>query len=268
MSPAPLIIDTALLLALARLAQDAAAVILRLQADGLTPERKADHSPVTAADRAAETLILLGLDRLWPGVPVLAEEATEAGVVFSPAPWAFVVDPLDGTRAFVRGSAEYTVNIGLVHHGAAVAGALAAPATGEVWAGAPGLGAWKWLADTVTAAAGTPIRCRPYPAEGLTALLSERTSGGSVAGLLRRAGVTTSTVMSSSLKFARLAEGAADLYPRVSPTCEWDTAAGQALLEGAGGQVLAPDGGPLSYMKAEADYLNRGGFTAWGGPAL
>jgi 3'(2'), 5'-bisphosphate nucleotidase len=180
-----------------------------------------------------------------PGIPVVAEEAVAAGAVFSPSACFWLVDPLDGTREFTDGGNDFAVNIGLVRDGRVVLGVVGAPATGELFGGIVGQRAWKRLGGVET-----EIVARRVPAEGLTVLAS-RHHGDSVRLDAFLAGRTVARTLNfgSSLKFCRLAEGIADLYPRFGRTMEWDTAAPQAVLEAAGGTVRTLDGERLLYGK-------------------
>jgi 3'(2'), 5'-bisphosphate nucleotidase len=247
--------DAALLELAADLARRAAAAVLAVRAAGFAIVRKTDRTPVTEADRIAEALIVEGLRMATPDIPVIAEEAWEAErqtpAASAPPPdlaarfW--LVDPLDGTREFAAGRDAFTVNIGLVAGRRALLGAVAVPATGELFGGLVGLGAWKEAAG-----ARRPIRVRPPPPEGLTVMASRHHADDPrLPRFLAGRRVARVVHIGSAVKFCRLAEGAADLYPRFGPTMEWDTAAPQAVLEAAGGTVrLIEDGeGPLLYGK-------------------
>lgn len=236
---------TDLLALAANLAEAAGQEILAVRAAGFTVDRKDDFSPVTLADTRAEQLIVAGLREATPDIPVIAEEEVAAGRIAEPGARFWLVDPLDGTREFAAGRDEFAVNVGLVVEGRAVLGAVGAPATGTVYAGIVGEGAWKRdAAGTVNIAARTP------PAEGITVYASRHYADDPVlATFLARYKVAKLTNIGSALKFCRLAEGAADLYPRLGRTMEWDTAAPQAVLEAAGGRVLTLDEAPLRYGK-------------------
>jgi 3'(2'), 5'-bisphosphate nucleotidase len=237
--------DAALLALAAELADRAGAVILDIRARGFAVQRKADLSPVTEADQAAEAIIADGLRTARPDIPVIAEEEIAAGHAGVASPRFWLVDPLDGTREFTSGSDEFTVNVGLVQDGRVVLGVVGVPATREMFGGIVGQGAWKR-----TAAGRAAIAARLPPAEGLTVVASRR--HGDVAQLqayLQGRRVARTLNFGSSLKFCRLAEGVADLYPRFGRTMEWDTAAAQAVLEAAGGTVCTLDGAPLRYGK-------------------
>ena len=237
--------DAALLELAASLALKAAEVIVAIRARGFDVTRKADHSVVTEADREAEAIIAAGLRAARPDIPVIAEEEVAGGAVFAATDCFWLVDPLDGTREFADGSPDFAVNIGLVRAGRMVLGVVGVPATGELFGGIAGQGAWKRWNGVQTA-----VRARTVPAEGLTMLVS-RHHGDTAQLDAWLAGRTVAKTMNfgSSLKFCRLAEGVADLYPRFGRTMEWDTAAPQAVLEAAGGTVCTLDGQPLRYGK-------------------
>ncbi|MBW3560046.1 MAG: 3'(2'),5'-bisphosphate nucleotidase CysQ [Proteobacteria bacterium] len=243
---------------LAEIAEEAAALIRPYWRAGVQAERKADASPVTEADRRAEALILERLAVIYPGVAVVGEEGcADCGTPDSVPARFFLVDPLDGTRGFVSGSDEFTVNIALIEDGRPVAGAVATPADGRLW-----------LTTKEGAVLreggrerGITVRARPEEALGLVSL----SCGNAEAERLGlRHGFLRWRAMNSSLKLVTIAEGSADVYPRTGPTSEWDIAAGQAVLEAAGGAVLTADGTPLPYGKAQARFLNPP-FTATGG---
>lgn len=239
--------DAELLELAAGLARRAADAIQAVRRAGFVVDRKSDESPVTEADRVAEVLIVEGLRAATPDIPVVAEEEVAGGLVTAACPAFWLVDPLDGTRDFAKGRDEYAVCIGLVRDGRAVLGALVLPATGEVFGGLLGAGAWK-----EDAAPRRAIRCRTAPPEGLTVLASRHYADDPRMGpFLAGRPVAARRAASSALKFCRVAEGAADLYPRFGTTMEWDTAAGQALVEAAGGAVTLVDGTPLRYGKPD-----------------
>ena len=244
-------------------AREAGEAILKVVRRGFEVESKADSSPVTAADRAAELIILGALARAAPGVPVIAEEEVAAGRIPDHGAIYFLVDPLDGTKEFVRGGDDYTVNIGLIVDGAPRLGVVFAPARNALHGGLVGHGAWV-QDDGDRRAISTRQR-----AEQVVAVASKSHFNQATAGYLEEAaGICEHVSVGSSLKFCILAEGRADIYPRLSPTSEWDTAAGHAVLLAAGGRVDGPDGAPLTYGKRA--FINRG-FVATGGweaPAL
>ncbi|WP_339913325.1 3'(2'),5'-bisphosphate nucleotidase CysQ [uncultured Brevundimonas sp.] len=246
--------------AISDIAEDAARVILPYWRASAVVEVKADDSPVTQADREAETLILSRLAALYPGIQAVAEEAVAAnGAPALAEEWFWLIDPLDGTRGFVAGRETFTVNIALIHNGAPVAGVVVAPATATTWCGGPEKGG-----GILRRRFGEPwqtVRVRDRPATPL-ALLSHSMSDDEAERLAARHGCAQWQGMDSSLKFCLIAEGRFDAYPRTGPTSEWDTAAGQAVLEAAGGRVLDDDGQPLAYGKPH--FLN-GPFVALGG---
>jgi 3'(2'), 5'-bisphosphate nucleotidase len=246
-----------LLDALADAAREAGEAILTIVRHGFEVEAKSDRSPVTEADRAAELIILAALARAAPGVPVIAEEEVAAGRIPAHEDRFFLVDPLDGTKEFVRGGEDYTVNIGLVEQRTPKLGIVYAPASRRLHAGIVGHGAW--MDD---GSGRQPIRTRA-PGRELTAVASKSHFTQNTADYLAAAvGLCDYVSVGSSLKFCILAEGKADIYPRMSPTSEWDTAAGHAVLLAAGGRVDAPDGSPLAYGKRA--FVNRA-FVATGG---
>jgi len=237
--------DTALIALATELATQAGAAILQVRRSGFDVLRKEDRSPVTAADHASEAIIVAGLRAATPDIPVIAEEEVAAGRITAPSAQLWLVDPLDGTREFAAGSDEFAVNIGLVRDRRVALGVVGVPAAGEMFGGIVGTGAWKR-----TAAGQTPITARLPPAEGITVLASRH--HGDTARLdafLQGRRVARMLNFGSSLKFCRLAEGIADLYPRFGRTMEWDTCAPQAVLEAAGGTVRTLDGAPLGYGK-------------------
>jgi len=239
---------------------EAARLILPLWRSGLAVESKSDQSPVTEADRRAETLILARLAERFPDTPVISEEdASEFGTPEAIAARFFLVDPLDGTKAFVRGDPNFTVNIALIEAGVPVAGAVVAPPSGEVWFTAPG-GAFKRLVDGGPA---TRVCARAWPEGSAVALISHTMKPETLAKLKDEYGFTHGEPMDSSIKLCRIAEGAADIYPRHGPTMEWDTAAGHAVLEAAGGRLTTPEGDPFVYGKATEGFRN-GWFVARG----
>ena len=246
------------------IARAAAEAILRIYADEFDVIRKADASPVTAADLAAHHIIVDGLKALTPEIPVLSEESADTVPTATRRSWTrmWLVDPLDGTREFVKRNGEFTVNIALVETGVATFGVIQAPVTGELWHGAPGHGAFK-REGARDLALHAP---RHHGDCGLRVAASRSHRDPRTTALLARIGDATPVALGSSLKFCRLAEGGMDVYPRFGPTSEWDTAAGQAILEGAGGVVLDPRGRPFRYN--QRDTILNGDFIALGDPGL
>jgi 3'(2'), 5'-bisphosphate nucleotidase len=242
---------------IATASREAGEAILELVRRGFDVEQKEDLSPVTEADRAAELAILAALARAAPGVPIVAEEEVAAGRIPAIGDTYFLVDPLDGTKEFIRGGDDYTVNIGLIANGQPLLGAVFAPARGTLHAGLVGDGAWMEDGDGRRA-----IRTRERGSE-IAAVASKSHFNQPTADYLAQAvGECDYVAIGSSLKFCIVAEGKADIYPRLSPTSEWDTAAGHAVLLAAGGTVDGPDGNPLQYGKRA--FINRG-FVATAG---
>ena len=236
------------------LAHAAGAAILPFWRAGVAVTAKADDSPVTAADLAAHHVLLDGLTALDPSIPVLSEEdANIAQDVRAGWTRRWLVDPLDGTKEFISGSEEFTVNIALIEQGRVVFGVVSMPTSGRCYYGGAGLGAWRADADVVVPIS---VRNTPPAGEALTVVASRRHSSPEqerlLAGLSEQLGELQLTSVGSSLKFCLLAEGAADCYPRLAPTSQWDTAAAQGVLEGAGGVVLQLDGKPFSYPARES----------------
>jgi 3'(2'), 5'-bisphosphate nucleotidase len=241
----------------------AAAAVRRLRSDDGV-RVKSDGSPVTAADEAAEAVIRDGLARLAPDWPIVSEEAAELAKPTVTSAAYFLVDPLDGTREFVAGRDEYTINIAAMAAGAPVLGIVAAPALGTIWRGMAGRGAERLQFSPDATAAPQAIHVRTRPADELTVLVSRSHLDASTQRYLDGLPPSRRIACGSSLKFCRLAEGAADHYPRLGPTCDWDVAAGHAVLTAAGGIVVAPGGAALAYGTAD---LRIPAFLAWGGMA-
>jgi 3'(2'), 5'-bisphosphate nucleotidase len=227
---------------------------------GMTARAKADSSPVTAADEAADDLITRALRELTPSIPVVSEESASPFEGRAPASTFWLVDPLDGTREFISGRDEFTVNVALVRGGRPVLGVVALPARGELYAGVVGQGA------IVIAANGQrPIHCRALPPAGAIVAVSrshgDRDADGALLGGIKVAGEVQA---GSALKFCLVARGAADVYARAGRTMEWDTGAGQAVLAAAGGTVFDPSGAPLKYGKPgfeNPSFIARGLFA-------
>ena len=245
------------------IARTAAAEILAVYHGDFAVAHKDDRSPLTAADLAAHHAIVDGLARVTPDVPVLSEESAHEVAAARRLGWPrlWVVDPLDGTREFIKRNGEFTVNIALVEHGVATFGVVLAPVTGVVWHGGGAIGACRRAGDDeralhVRAPATAPLR--------VSASRSHRDAR--TEAFLAAMGDIQVIGLGSSLKFCRIAEGRIDVYPRFGPTSEWDTAAAQAVLEGAGGQVVDPRGRPFRYN--QRDTILNGDFIALGDPAL
>jgi 3'(2'), 5'-bisphosphate nucleotidase len=238
-----------------RLAQAAAVAIMRVYSQPFASEAKSDGSPVTAADLAADDVICAGLASLTPEIPVVSEERVARGVPDISAGRFWLVDPLDGTREFVDRNGEFTVNIALVEKGQPVLGCVGIPVEDLVYTGIPGSGAWRW-----DGAEGTLIAARRSPPDPV-AVASRSHRDAETERFLNALPGHRLDIVGSALKFCRIAEGRADVYPRFGPTSEWDTAAGHALVLAAGGRLAAWDGSPFCYGKPR--FLN-GGFVARG----
>jgi 3'(2'), 5'-bisphosphate nucleotidase len=262
--------DGRLLDELTTIVSSAAAAILAARARSLDARTKADLSPVTAADHAAEAVILAGLARVLPGMAVVSEEAASRAPPTS-LPGSFVlVDPLDGTRELIAGRDEFTVNVAIVRGGRPRLGIVAAPAQGVLWRGSEGQGAERLhLSPGAPASAArerTAIRTRAFARAGLVAVVSRSHLDRATEAFLARLPLAGTLASGSAVKFCQLAEGAADVYPRLSTTCEWDVAAGHAVLSAAGGTVTTPAGAPLSYGQIARNFRVPA-FVAWGDPA-
>lgn len=253
------------------LALDGGAAIDAIYATDFDVELKGDDSPVTQADKDAEAIITAGLQKAQPDIPILAEEAASEGNIPELGDRFFLVDPLDGTREFLSRNGEFTVNIALIDHGRPVAGVVYAPAISKLYYGAIGEGAFYQEiapgADRALAEYPHEIEARAPFHKGLVAVASRSHRSPETEALMEKIGVENFTPAGSSLKFCLLAQGSADVYPRLGRTMEWDTGAGQAVLEAAGGRVMALDGetevGALAYGKKERGFDNPH-FIAWG----
>ncbi len=215
-------------------------------------QRKADHTPVTEADHAAEAIILARLRGVAPGVPIVAEEEVAAGRLPAIGSEFFLVDPLDGTKEFIQRIGDFTVNIALIRDGDPVLGVVYAPVTSGLYIGDVVTGIALRAhqpTDSSQVAPREQIRVRTPPAQGATVVISRSHSTPETETYLTHYKVAERVSVGSSLKFCLVASGQADLYPRLGPTMEWDTAAGHAVLVAAGGSVLAPGGAPLTYGK-------------------
>jgi 3'(2'), 5'-bisphosphate nucleotidase len=262
--------DGRLLDELTSIVSRAAAAILAARKGALDAHLKPDQSPVTAADVAAEGVILEGLRALVPGLPIVSEEAQGRTPSARLADSFAVVDPLDGTRELIAGRDEFTINLAIVTGGRPRVGIVAAPALGLIWRGRDGGGAERLrLAPGAPASAAqerTAIHTRACPATGLVAVVSRSHLDARTTAFLSRLPQVERIPKGSAMKFCLIAEGSADLYPRFGPTSEWDVAAGHAVLAAAGGTVVTPEGGDLPYGRVHERFL-VGGFIAWGDPA-
>jgi len=257
------------------LALQAGEAILPFWRAGVEVTAKSDDSPVTAADLAAHHLIVAGLTALDPSIPVLSEEDADIPQSVR-AGWQrwWLVDPLDGTKEFISGSEEFTVNIALIENGRVVFGVVTMPTNGRFYVGGAGFGAWR--GDEGGTPTAIQVRDVPAPGEAFTVVASRRHSSPEqerlLAGLSASLGELQLANIGSSLKFCLLAEGAADCYPRLAPTSQWDTAAAQGVLEGAGGEVLDLNGEAFSYPPRESllneFFLALPAKAAWRGRLL
>jgi 3'(2'), 5'-bisphosphate nucleotidase len=250
--------DDGLITLAAGLARRAADAVMAVRAAGFAVERKRDFSPVTAADRIAEALIVEGLREATPAIPVIAEEEIAAGQLTELGAVRFwLVDPLDGTREFAAGTGNFTINIGLIDAGRPILGVVALPAQAEFFAGRVGAGAWK-----EDAAGRRTIAARRVPPEGpVIVASSHHAADPRNAEFARAHGAQKVLKIGSSEKFCRLAEGVADFYPRFGTMMEWDTAAPEAVLIAAGGSMAGWDGELLRYGKPDwrtPPFLARG----------
>ena len=263
----PMLLEDAVRERVIALAVAAAADILAIYEHPFDVEHKTDDSPLTAADLASHHRIVDGLQRLTPEIPVLSEESAAIDVATRRS-WSrlWLVDPLDGTREFVKRNGEFTVNIALIEDGVATFGVIQAPVTGELWWGDLVHGAYR--RDDLGDEIALNTRARPRPPLRVAASRSHRDARTEafMAKMAAQMGELETVGVGSSLKFCRVAEGTIDVYPRFAPTSEWDTAAGQVIVEAAGGRVLDPQGRPFRYN--QRDTLLNGDFVALGDVAL
>ncbi len=258
---------------LVRIARAAGSVVMRHYEAGCDARIKSDRSPVTDADEEAEKLILAELSAAYPGVPVVAEEEAAAGRIAKTGAHFFLVDPVDGTKEFVKRGGEFTVNIGEIKDGAPVSGVVLAPAIGRLFVGAVGEGAFELSGDWSVGEVGSGsvptsdqikvrvIAARAPAADGLVAVSSRSHPDAKTDELLKTLRIKGNTNAGSSLKFCLVAAGEADIYPRAGQTMEWDTAAGHAVLAAAGGRMTTWDGAPFVYGKPD---FRNGPFIARG----
>jgi len=236
---------------------------------GVSVQTKPDQSPVTIADQQSEAILLAALARVAPGIPVIAEEAVTAGNIPPFLSTFFLVDPLDGTKGFINGRAEFTINIGLIEAGRPSFGLIYAPALSDLYVTLGPDAAAGGQVDPFAAIAGLaqcalkPVHTRVADSLALKALTSQSHLNRATSQFLDGYNVVERLAVASSLKFALLAKGCADVYPRIGPTSEWDTAAGHALLVAAGGEVTRLNGAALTYGNRERAFVNPD-FIAWG----
>jgi 3'(2'), 5'-bisphosphate nucleotidase len=244
----------------------AGAAIMAVNRHVMKVDGKADGSPVTEADHAADRIIGEGLARLLPAIPAVSEEREcPAGSPFAGS--FFLIDPLDGTKEYVAGRNEFTINLALVTNGTPLLGIIGAPALGLIWRGVVGRGAERLTIRGSSAEAATAIRTRRLPPPGKAWIAAVSRSHGDVrteAFIDARPGATRAE-LGSAVKFGRVAEGAVDIYPRLAPTSEWDIAAGHAIVTAAGGKVADSRGHPVKFGKGAKDFIVPE-FIAWGDP--
>lgn len=244
------------------LAIEAGAETLKYFAKDTTKiKQKTDGSPVTLADEEAEKIIIAGLKKLTPNIQIVAEESTAAGKIPTKLEGQFwLVDPLDGTKEFISGSGEYTVNIALIDKGEPIMGVIYLPVKDEIFTGIVGKGANHGKKGHIEEI----INIREQPKDGITIIGSRsHGSGEKLDNFLKNYNVKNHISRGSSLKFCEVARGNADIYPRFGPTCEWDIAAGHAILRAAGGEIKQINGKPMIYGKILQKFLNPE-FIAYG----
>jgi 3'(2'), 5'-bisphosphate nucleotidase len=252
-----------LLAPLTDLVARAGQAILAIDRTAMSVGGKRDGSPVTDADLASDRIMAEGLAVIAPRVPVVSEERASAGLSSSTS--FFLVDPLDGTKEFIAGRDEFTVNLAMVAHGTPILGLIGAPALGLIWRGIVGQGAERL--STGKAGRTSPIHTRPFPTSGqpwVAAVSRSHFDASTEAFIDARRGAVRQP-LGSAVKFAHIAEGRADIYPRLAPTHEWDVAAGCALVTAAGGKMTDPRGGELRFGQAEKSFVVPA-FIAWGDP--
>jgi 3'(2'), 5'-bisphosphate nucleotidase len=256
----------ALMAPLTDLVARAGAAILAVNRAAMKVDGKSDGSPVTEADMTADRVIGEGLMRLFPGIPALSEERLH----LAKAPYRdsfFLIDPLDGTKEYVSGRSEFTVNLALVTNGTPLLGIIGAPALGLIWRGLVGQGAERLTLSGRIQGTVEPIRTRSIPRNGAPWIAAVSRSHGDAqteAFIESRPGAVR-LPLGSAVKFGRVAEGGADIYPRLAPTCEWDIAAGHAIVTAAGGKITDARGASLRFGEGREDFVVPA-FIAWGDP--
>lgn len=241
----------------------ACAQISAISPAAVVQRTKPDASPVTSADEASEGALLHGLARVLRGVPVISEETPQAGKNFDPRDSFVVIDPLDGTREFLAGTDEFTVNLAIITHGAPIAGIIAAPKRGQIWRGVVGVKAERLRLMPDGGDRAQTIQTRSWPDGGAVAAVSRSHMDASTDSLLVALGPVTRIPSGSAIKFCQVAEGTVDIYPRLATTCEWDVGAGHALVVAAGGIVTGPRGAALAYGRVKENFRVPA-FIAWG----
>jgi len=248
-----------LLNALIDMSQQAGQAIMAIYGTDMNIDFKTDHSPVTQADQQAEDIILAALAQIAPDIPVISEEAASQGIIPDIADTFFLVDPLDGTREFLKQNGEFTVNIALIENTRPVMGVVYAPALSRLfWAANPtqAFEARLGINDDFKHASPQPLHVRKPDDDGLVMVSSRSHKDPAIQELISAYTIKQTVIAGSSLKFCLIAASEADMYPRAGRTMEWDTAAGQAVLTAAGGTVLTLKGAPLAYGKKQNNYAN------------
>ncbi len=260
--------DLALAEALIPVVLAAGRATLAVRARGAAVMEKADKSPDTEADQRAEAMIVSAIKAEVPDWAIVAEEAASAGELPDVlTEYFWLIDPLDGTKEFIKGGTDFTVNIGLIHEDEPVLGLVYAPARSRLFYGCVGDGAFEATVNGLSVSKARPLRVATAKLDGLNVVASKSHRDDATNEYLSKKAVGNLVSAGSSLKFCLIATGEADLYPRFGPTCEWDTAAGHAVVRAAGGRVTCTDGKPFLYAKRSEDFLNPG-FVVFGDPQL
>jgi len=255
----------ALLEPLTELVIQAGAAILAINRAAMTIDGKLDGSPVTEADLAADGILAAGLARLAPETPALSEERIDSAKPRHTASF-FLIDPLDGTKEFVAGRDEFTVNLALIVNGLPLMGIIGAPALGLVWRGLVGRGAERVTIGKELTREAIHTRQMPRPGEPWVVVVSRSHPDSRTEGFIAARPGAIRNTLGSALKFGRVAEGQADIYPRLAPTCEWDVAAGHALVTAAGGRITDAKGAPVRFGQGQTGFIVPE-FIAWGDPS-
>ena len=260
-------VAAALMEPLTDLVVQAGIAVLAVDRGSMRVEGKCDGSPVTEADLAADRILGEGLARLDDEIPTLSEERAQGAKPPFPGSF-FLIDPLDGTKEFVAGRSEFTINLALVTNGTPLLGIIGAPALGWLWRGLVGRGAERLRLNEAGRGAAEPIHTRPLPGQGEPWIAAVSRSHGdqrTEAFIASRPGAVREP-LGSAVKFGRVAEGTVDIYPRLAPTSEWDIAAGHAIVTAGGGKVTDADGGPVRFGERQEGFIVPA-FIAWGDPS-
>jgi 3'(2'), 5'-bisphosphate nucleotidase len=260
-------VAAALMEPLTDLVVQAGIAVLAVDRGSMRVEGKCDGSPVTEADLAADRILGEGLARLAAEIPTLSEERAQGAKPPFPGSF-FLIDPLDGTKEFVAGRSEFTINLALVTNGTPLLGIIGAPALGWLWRGLVGRGAERLRLNEAGRGAAEPIHTRPLPGQGEPWIAAVSRSHGdqrTEAFIASRPGAVREP-LGSAVKFGRVAEGTVDIYPRLAPTSEWDIAAGHAIVTAGGGKVTDADGGPVRFGERQEGFIVPA-FIAWGDPS-